>query len=236
MRENLSIRVYEPVVRVHSHEFHQVVVPLRGAIGMSVSGFTGEISAGNCVIIQREIEHSFSAKTDGRFLVADLAELPDSAKSIESPFAAVSNAFRSFCLFADVQASSQISLKLEDSMIVVLKQLLSRLEFLPEIDSRIHRSLQYIESNLHRRCDLETLASVSSLSITQLKRLFMKQTGKPVSKYILALRMEKARALLVNTDLPISIVAEMVGYSDASAFARRFQAFFGAAPRIYKRR
>jgi AraC-like DNA-binding protein len=48
--------------------------------------------------------------------------------------------------------------------------------------------------------------------------------------------MEKARALLANTDMPINIVAENTGYADQSAFSRRFQSYHGISPREYKKR
>ncbi|POF56904.1 AraC family transcriptional regulator, partial [Vibrio vulnificus] len=54
-------------------------------------------------------------------------------------------------------------------------------------------------------------------------------------QYITALRMEKAKALLTHTDLPVQRVAEQVGYSDLSAFSRRFSRHFGLSPRAFCR-
>ena len=100
MRESLSIRAYSPVSKTHSHHFHQIVVPLRGSIEISLNKFDGAVAVGHCVIIQKHVNHSFKAKSQARFLVADLEELPESAKSVDCPFATISNAFKSFCLFA----------------------------------------------------------------------------------------------------------------------------------------
>jgi len=236
MRENLTIRAYEPIPRTHSHDFHQVVVPLQGAINIRVGDALAEIGIGHCVIIQKSTDHSFQAGPRARFLVADLLQLPDAAKSHGSPFAAVSNAFKSFCLFADIQVSSKCDSNLEDSMIAVFRQLLSIQNFLPAVDIRISRALRYIESDLSADCTLEKLANFSCLSVSQFKRLFTKNMGLPLGKYILIQRMEKARALLMNTDMPIGIVGEMAGYANPSAFARRFQAYHGSPPREYKSR
>ena len=236
MRESLSIRAYEPAVQTHSHHFHQIVVPLRGSIEISLNEFNGSIAVGHCVIIQKNVDHSFKANRQARFLVADLYELPDSAKSLETPFATVSNAFKSFCLFADIQLSSQTNVVLEDSMVAVFKQLLSLQDFLPNIDRRISRALEHIENDLSKNHTLNSLASISSLSVSQFKVLFVKHTGKTLSQYLLMLRMEKARALLANTDMPISIVSEQTGYTDQSAFTRRFQSYHGISPSEYKKR
>ncbi|WP_350629915.1 helix-turn-helix domain-containing protein, partial [Pseudoalteromonas sp. Q36-MNA-CIBAN-0048] len=48
-------------------------------------------------------------------------------------------------------------------------------------------------------------------------------------------RMQKAKALLTHTDLPIQIIAEQVGYNDLSAFSRRFSLYFGLSPRLFLR-
>jgi AraC-like DNA-binding protein len=236
MQENLSIRAYRPAVHTHSHHFHQIVVPLRGTIEISLGEFDGLIPVGHCVIIQKDVVHSFKASKQARFLVADLYDLPEFARSIDSPFATVSSAFKSFCLFADIQLSSQLNTALEDSMIAVFKHLLSLQDFLPDVDRRISRALEYIENDISKEHNLEILARVSSLSVSQFKVLFAKYMRKTLSQYLLMLRMEKARALLANTDMPINIVAEKSGYQDQSAFTRRFHKYHGISPREYKKR
>ncbi len=236
MRENLSIRSYIPVSRTHSHDFHQVVVPLRGAIDISLNEFDGSIAVGHCVIIQKNVDHAFKAQPDARFLVADLRELPESARAVECPFATVSSAFKSFCLFADIQLSSQMDSDLEANMIAVFKRLLALQDFLPDIDRRISKALEYIENDIAQDHNLQKLADISALSVSQFKLLFNKYTGKTLSEYLIMLRMEKARALLANTDLPINLVAENTGYMNQSAFTRRFHAYHGISPSQCKKR
>jgi transcriptional regulator GlxA family with amidase domain len=236
MRESLSIRAYKPAVKTHSHHFHQIVVPLRGSIEIALNEFDGLVAVGHCVVIRKNVDHSFKAREQARFLVADLHDLPESARSLDCPFATVSNAFKAFCLFVDIQLSTQKSTVLEDSMIAVFKQLLSLQDFLPHIDRRISRALEHIEGALNENNTLNDLASISSLSVSQFKVLFARHTGMTLGRYVLMLRMEKARALLANTDMPISIVADHTGYADHSAFARRFQAYHGISPSEYKKR
>ena len=107
---------------------------------------------------------------------------------------------------------------------------------MPNIDRRISRALEYIENDLSINHTLDNLARISSLSVSQFKVLFARHTGKPLSQYLLMLRMETARALLANTDMPINLVAENTGYFNQSAFTRRFQIYHGVSPSGYKRR
>ena len=235
MIENLSVRAYEPIEQTHSHDFHQVVVPLQGVILINLDNQHGELPAGHCVVIKKNVVHSFRAKQEARFLVADLCDLPDSAKSLPGLFSPLSSAFRSFCLFAEVQLKSQADIELERNMIAVFKNLLARQEFLPQIDQRIVKAITHIESNLAKDFKLQDTARVSALSVSQLKVLFRKHTGKSVGEYLLTLRMERARALLINTDTPLNIVAESTGYTDHSAFSRRFRNYYGVPPSHYRK-
>ena len=139
-------------------------------------------------------------------------------------------------MFADIQLSSNLNLDVEDSMLAVLKHLLSQQDFLPQIDRRISRALEKIENDISEQHALVKLAAISSLSVSQFKVLFAKHTRKTVGQYLLMLRMEKARALLVNTDMPIGAIADSTGYSDQSAFTRRFQKYYGIPPSQYTKR
>lgn len=236
MCESLSIRAYRPVELTHSHNFHQVVVPLHGVIDISLNNLNGVVSPGHCIVIKKNVEHSFRAENDARFLVVDLNELPDAALSLKNPFASISSAFRSFCLFSEAQIQSQSDPALEQAMVCVFRQLLSSQDFQPKIDPRIARAIAHIERHLSDNYNLLDLASIASLSVSQFKILFVKCTGKTASQYVLMLRMERARALLVNTDTPMSIVAELSGYTDNSAFSRRFRKYYGVAPSQYRKK
>ncbi|AHE49270.1 arabinose operon regulatory protein [Aeromonas hydrophila 4AK4] len=77
---------------------------------------------------------------------------------------------------------------------------------------------------------------MACLSISQFKALFKKETGQTPGQYLLHLRMEKARALLVNTDYPINVIAGDVGYQDSSAFSSRFSQYYGYPPRKLRAR
>ena len=115
-------------------------------------------------------------------------------------------------------------------MVALFRQLLGQQDFLPALDRRIARVLERIENDLAQEHSLERLASVATLSVSRFKALFAKHTGMSLGRYLLTQRMQKARALLANTDMPINLVAEHSGYSDQSAFSRRFKQYHGVSP------
>ena len=51
---------------------------------------------------------------------------------------------------------------------------------------------------------------------------------------MLRARMERARALLAGTDLPINQVAEQSGFADATYFYRAFKKANGVTPNVYR--
>lgn len=108
---------------------------------------------------------------------------------------------------------------------------MSEQTFLPTMDSRIARVVEYLEKDLSASPSLTEMASVACLSLSQLKVLFKKETGKTTGQQLLTLRMEKARALLIHTDYPVNLIASPVGYQDLSAFSHRFASYFGYPPR-----
>ena len=235
MKDKLSIRRYHPVLDSHQHDYHQLVLPLHGVIEMTLADahHARSVGIGQCAVIKAGITHHFKALEHARFLVADMAELPDNLLKIDSPFITTSNALQRFCSFAEAQLEHRLDRALEDSIMQLFKQLLATQEFLPRTDPRIARVLALLADDLTEGLPLDTLAKHANLSVSQLKTLFKKQTGQTCGQYLLMLRMEKARALLANTDFPAHLVAEKVGYQDQSAFSRRFNAYFGQTPRSF---
>ena len=95
---------------------------------------------------------------------------------------------------------------------------------------RLDRVTDYIEANLSADLSIEALARVAALSRYHFIRAFKATTGLTPHSFVLAMRMQRARALLAATDLPVGAVARQVGYADAHSFRRAFLRHFGRAP------
>jgi AraC family L-rhamnose operon transcriptional activator RhaR len=93
---------------------------------------------------------------------------------------------------------------------------------------------QQIESHLADSLTLEGLAKQASVSPAHLSRSFRARMGMGVVDYLHRLRTEEACRLLRLTDLPITAIAQRLGYSEIAYFSRRFRACTGQAPRAYR--
>lgn len=98
----------------------------------------------------------------------------------------------------------------------------------------IDAAIEYIEKNIASDISLESTASHCFLSPTYFSMCFKNKTGKTFSNYLSELRLNKAKALLSQTDIPINRVAELCGFNSASYFHRFFKRSIGMTPLNYK--
>ena len=104
------------------------------------------------------------------------------------------------------------------------------LPVLSEEDRRIGEVLAYIHKNLAEPLSNQLLADLCHLHPNHFIRFFSGKTGQSPAGYILKCRMDLARQLLIETDLPVLQIAERVGIPDQSHFARLFRRCFEMTP------
>jgi AraC-like DNA-binding protein len=94
----------------------------------------------------------------------------------------------------------------------------------------LDRALAYIDR--HFATDLQDfkVAEQIGLSTSHFRHLFRQAMRQPFHRYIVGLRLEKARELLSQTDLSVSEVAQMVGFASPAHFSRVFSKRFKTAP------
>jgi len=68
-----------------------------------------------------------------------------------------------------------------------------------------------------------------------LNRLFAKHTGSTIRQYILDVRIGHAKRLLLNTDLPLSVIAESTGFNSNTYFSSYFRQATGISPAQFRK-
>lgn len=94
---------------------------------------------------------------------------------------------------------------------------------------------EYLRGHMAEDVTLAALAEVAGLSTFHFARAFKQSTGLPPHGYLRRLRLERARELLVGTNLSVGDIAEQVGYETPQALARMFRAEAGESPLEYRR-
>ncbi len=99
---------------------------------------------------------------------------------------------------------------------------------------RIQRVIEQMRSGMEEGLTLSQLAETGGVSPSQLVRTFRNATGVSPYRYLRNLRMENARKLLEQTDLPVIEIALSCGFGQASHFATSFRATTGFSPRAWR--
>lgn len=93
----------------------------------------------------------------------------------------------------------------------------------------------YIESHLgNHALSLSELAQQIGLSQGYLSGLFKKLYGLSFQEYVVKSRIEKAKVLILTTDMKNYEIAEAVGFEDPNYFATKFKKEVGVSPKQYK--
>ena len=95
-------------------------------------------------------------------------------------------------------------------------------------------SANYIKTNLHLPISVQDLCR--SIGITQpyLYRIFKQEAGCSPKQYILGCKLDRAKKLLVTTDLSVSRIADSVGFSNVLDFSKFFSKQTGFSPTAYR--
>ena len=100
----------------------------------------------------------------------------------------------------------------------------------PNLLRRLLRAKDRMDAAPHEAWPVDRLAQVSAVSPAHFAREFRKAFGLPPHRYLLTRRIERATALLRDTDLPIMDIALQTGWNSLGTFGRIFRDITGASP------
>ena len=109
----------------------------------------------------------------------------------------------------------------------------------PEVERRgrdVEQVCKIVGADLSRPWTVAAMARASGVSVRTFQRHFLESIGETPKEWLLAQRLELATLLLVQTDLPMPVVASRVGLSGADALYRLFVAQLGESPSSYRKR
>lgn len=100
--------------------------------------------------------------------------------------------------------------------------------------SPVQRAMDYVRKNIDKDLSRGQIAEAIYLNPEYLSRLFKKETGGSLNDYIVAEKLRAAQSLLADTNIPVSLVASKVGYSNFSYFSQVFKKHTGLSPLEYR--
>ena len=100
----------------------------------------------------------------------------------------------------------------------------------------IKTPVEYIRSNYGQDINIQALAEQVHLSLSALERRFKKYLHKTPKQFLNEVRLENARKLLIETQLPIATIGSECGFADHSYFCRKFSQLFDEVPSTFRKK
>lgn len=98
----------------------------------------------------------------------------------------------------------------------------------------IETALRYIHDNYHLGISLHNVAEKIYMNPSYFSRVFHEEVGETLSRYLIRIRITKAKELLEQTPLKVYEVADRVGYRDFRHFVKTFKEWEGMTPAQYR--
>ena len=94
--------------------------------------------------------------------------------------------------------------------------------------------IAYIHQNLHEPLTLAEMAAYAGYSPYHFSRIFKERVGLPPLYYVSALRLQKAKDLLLHTNLSVRDIGMEIGQQSLGTFTTRFTEKVGVTPAIFR--
>ncbi len=141
---------------------------------------------------------------------------------------------RKIALVAEDTSSETAPLVFADMITLITRLVLFTRVHAPNerraICQKIQQSREHILAHAFQRIDFRWLASSLGLSYTVFRRMFQKETRHAPLAYQLEIRINRARVLLEQTDLPVSEIALQTGFANVFYFSKMFSKRAGQTP------
>lgn len=106
----------------------------------------------------------------------------------------------------------------------------------PALSYPVRVACDYIDAHVGERVRADDLARAAGYSAYYLTRRFREETGVSVSSYVRRAKLERAKVLLLSTDLTVQEIARELHFSSRSHFCRVFSDDEGCTPGLYRKR
>lgn len=243
----------------HSHSAFTVTVMLAGRMTATIGGCVLELSGGDVALTNTGQSHSGHA-VEVEFvsigaspvlvneLVSEIGLMRTAADIVFRSSLAIDETLTRFAreIVSEMAAEQVGSAVMLDALVrqlvihllryhlTVRKSDQIELSRAGPVDRRLRRAIEFMHDNFAREIAVEEIAAAAYLSEYHFARFFKQISGVTPHVYLANLRLERARKLLVETALPISEIASMVGYQSQSHFTKVFKSVTGVTPRAYR--
>ncbi|MFA9465660.1 MAG: helix-turn-helix domain-containing protein [Velocimicrobium sp.] len=100
----------------------------------------------------------------------------------------------------------------------------------PSHTQNLKMAIEFLTNHYAEKITIKTMSQLMNMSEQHFSRLFKTYTGKTFVDYLTQFRLEQAKRLLIQSDLPITQIPELTGFCNPNYFSRIFKRHFGLSP------
>lgn len=252
--------IQKPNLDIHVHNCCEILLCLSGGKNFLIDGNSYNVSNGDLFVINQFEAHKMTADPDivfarfalqihPEYLIANSTQETDLSHCFYARNDATSNKIslsddeiaeieRLFILFRSNHGFGDDVIKntaVNNILVLVNQYFINHAESSKStclVDDLMMRVVHYIGNHYAEDLTLEKLAKKSYISVNQLCKLFKKQFGTTVAKYIMAKRISEAKKQL-SVGKNVAETALACGFSDYANFIRVFKKYVGMPPGKY---
>lgn len=109
-------------------------------------------------------------------------------------------------------------------------------KFTSDDDEIFSEISEYLNEHINESLSLDTLTGEFNINRNKLNNIFVSKTSKTCLNYLMDLRIDMAKIILSNTEIPIGEVSFRVGYPDSNYFTKIFKKQTGLTPSEYRKK
>jgi AraC-like DNA-binding protein len=103
------------------------------------------------------------------------------------------------------------------------------------VEQAVERAITAMHDRLGEPVTLDDMAKAAMFSKFHFTRVFQRATGLSPGRFLSAIRLQRAKQLLVSTDLNVADISFLVGFNSVGTFSSRFSRSVGMSPTQYRR-
>jgi AraC family transcriptional regulator len=103
------------------------------------------------------------------------------------------------------------------------------------VEQAVERAIAAMHDKLGEPVTVDDIAQAAMFSKFHFTRVFQRATGLSPGRFLSAIRIQRAKQLLVSTDLNVADISFLVGFNSVGTFSSRFSRSVGMSPTLYRK-
>jgi AraC family transcriptional activator of pobA len=235
---NQLTRSENSAIHLHKHSVHEFVYYCTGSGRTTIGGTTYEYHPGDFSIIHAEVEHDEFRHTETKVIFLGFSLSDGSPLAPSGLYSDPGRIVRGHLqeMAKEMQDKRNLYLLKMDSLLqlaLIEIDRMRRADVPPDNDEKLAQTVRYIHQYYSDQVNLTQLAKMANYSYDHFRHLFKQHTGETPMNYIIKLRIDKAKQMLLRRQASTTQVALECGFASLSHFSNAFKKLTGKSPREF---